>query len=124
MCKVAFLLISPIVVFHHCPELPSPLSITRFYILFEQTINIIESFAFSPWLNVYIILMAWYRGTLVFLGWYQAICGFGTKPVPFYISSVLLLFFVLFCKFSFSIFNFVTSSDLYVLEYRFLFWYM
>ena len=25
--------------------LPSPLSITRFYILFEQTINIIESFA-------------------------------------------------------------------------------
>ena len=26
-------------------SLPSPLSITRFYILFEQTINIIESFA-------------------------------------------------------------------------------
>ena len=47
-CKVAFLLITPIVVFHRSPALPSPLSITRFYILFEQTINIIESFAFSP----------------------------------------------------------------------------
>ena len=40
-CKVAFLLIRPIVVFRRFP----PLSITRFYILFEQTINIIESFA-------------------------------------------------------------------------------
>ena len=47
-CKVAFLLIRPIVVFHRSPALPSPLSITGFYILFEQTINIIESFAFSP----------------------------------------------------------------------------
>ena len=47
-CKVAFLLIGPIVVFHRSPVLPSPLSITQFYILFEQTINIIESFAFSP----------------------------------------------------------------------------
>ena len=46
--KLLFLLIRPIVVFHHSPALPSPLSITRFYILFEQTINIIESFAFSP----------------------------------------------------------------------------
>ena len=27
---------------------PSPLSITRLYILSEQTINIIEGFAFSP----------------------------------------------------------------------------
>ena len=35
-------------------SLPSPLSITRFYILFEQTINIIESFAFSPGL-IYIL---------------------------------------------------------------------
>ena len=46
--KVAFSLIRPIVVFHRFP----PLSITRFYILFEQTINIIESFAFilgDPW---------------------------------------------------------------------------
>ena len=33
-------------VFRRC--MPSPLSITRFYILFEQTINIIESVAFSP----------------------------------------------------------------------------
>ena len=53
-CKVAFLLIRPIVVFHRSPALPSPLSITRFYILFEQTINIIESFAFSPGL-IYIL---------------------------------------------------------------------
>ena len=42
-----FLLIRPIAVFHRSPALPSPLSITQFYILFEQTINIIESFAFS-----------------------------------------------------------------------------
>ena len=40
-CKVAFLLIRPTVV-------SSPLSSTRFYILFEQRIHIIESFAFSP----------------------------------------------------------------------------
>ena len=32
-CKVVFLLIRPIVVFHRSPELPSPLSITRFYII-------------------------------------------------------------------------------------------
>ena len=36
--KLLFLLIRPIVVFRHSPALPS----------FEQTINIIESFAFSP----------------------------------------------------------------------------
>ena len=42
--KMLFLLIRPIVVFHRSSVLPSPLSITRFYILFEQTINIIESF--------------------------------------------------------------------------------
>ena len=48
-CRVAFLLIRPIVaVFHRSPVLRSPLSITGFYILFEQTINVIESFAFSP----------------------------------------------------------------------------
>ena len=46
--KLLFLLIWPIVVFHRSPALPSPLSIARFYILFEQTINIIESFAFRP----------------------------------------------------------------------------
>ena len=37
----------PIVVFPRSAALPSPLSITRFYILFEGTINTIESFAFS-----------------------------------------------------------------------------
>ena len=47
-CEVPFLLIRPIVTFHRSPALPSPLSITRLYILFEQTVNIIESFAFSP----------------------------------------------------------------------------
>ena len=47
-CKVGFLLIRPIVVVFSPFSLPSPLSITRFYILFEQTINIIGSFAFSP----------------------------------------------------------------------------
>ena len=46
--KLLFLLIRLIVVFHRSPALPSPLSITRFYILFEQTINTIENFAFSP----------------------------------------------------------------------------
>ena len=34
--------------FHRSPALPSPLNITRFYILFEQILNIIERFAFSP----------------------------------------------------------------------------
>ena len=43
----SFLLIRPIVLFHRSPPLPSPLSITRFYVLFEQTFNIIENFAFS-----------------------------------------------------------------------------
>ena len=46
-CKAAFLLIRPIVVFSPF-SLPSPLSITRFYILFEETLNVIESFGFSP----------------------------------------------------------------------------
>ena len=46
-CKVPFLLIRPIVVFHRSPALPSSLSITRFYILFEPNINIIGGFAFS-----------------------------------------------------------------------------
>ena len=31
-----FLLITPIVVFHHSPALPSPLSITRFYIFLNK----------------------------------------------------------------------------------------
>ena len=34
--------------FHRSPALPSSFSITRFQILFEQTMNIIESFAISP----------------------------------------------------------------------------
>ena len=41
-----FVLIRPIVVFSPF-SLPLPLSITRFYILFEQTINIIQSFTFG-----------------------------------------------------------------------------
>ena len=61
--KLPFLLIGSIVVFHRFPALPSPLSITRFYILFEQTINIIESFAFSPGL-IYILS---YTVLLVFM---------------------------------------------------------
>ena len=44
--KFAFWLIRPIAVFHRSLALPLPF--TRFYILFEQTINIIESFALSP----------------------------------------------------------------------------
>ena len=63
-CKVAFLLIRPIVVFNRSPALPSPLSITRFYILFEQTINIIESFAFS-----------------LAKSWYIRLCNRGNKPM-------------------------------------------
>ena len=56
MSKVAFLLIRPIVVFLLL-SLSSPLfSKTRLYILFEQIINISESFAFSagyqPLLNI------------------------------------------------------------------------
>ena len=47
-CKIAFLLIIPVVVFHRSPVLLSPFTITQFYILFEQTINIIKSFALSP----------------------------------------------------------------------------
>ena len=51
-CEVAFFGHRPIVAFSLF-SLPSPLSISRLYILFEQTINIIESFAFYPWLNLY-----------------------------------------------------------------------
>ena len=38
-----FSLIRPIIVFHRSSALPSPLSITRFYTLFELIINIIEA---------------------------------------------------------------------------------
>ena len=48
MYKVPFLLIRPIAVFHRSPSLPSPLRITRFYILFGQTLNVIESQAPRP----------------------------------------------------------------------------
>ena len=44
-CKVAFLLIRPIVVFSLF-SFPSPLSITRLYILFEQTINMVNLLGF------------------------------------------------------------------------------
>ena len=54
--KLLFLLISPIVFFFTVLRRCLPAySITRFYIWFEQAINIIESFAFRPWLNLYII---------------------------------------------------------------------
>ena len=46
--KLLFLLIRPVIVFLSFSGVAFALSITRFYILFEQTINIIESFAFSP----------------------------------------------------------------------------
>ena len=37
-----------LLLFFHPSRFPSPLGITRFYILFQQTLIIIESFAFSP----------------------------------------------------------------------------
>ena len=46
--KLLFLLIRSVIVFLPFSGVAFALSITRFYILFEQTINIIESFAFSP----------------------------------------------------------------------------
>ena len=49
--KVAFLLIRLIVVFQRF----LPLSITRFYTLFEQTINIIESFALALAKSIYYV---------------------------------------------------------------------
>ena len=45
--EVAFLLIRPIVVFSPF-SLSSPPNVTRFYIVFEQTIKIIEGLAFGP----------------------------------------------------------------------------
>ena len=48
-CKVVFLLIrSIVVVFYRSRCFHLVLSITRFCILFQKTINIKESFAFSP----------------------------------------------------------------------------
>ena len=37
-------------------SLPSPLSFTRFYILYEQIINIIKGFAFSPPDQIYVLV--------------------------------------------------------------------
>ena len=48
LAKLLFLLVRPIVVFHRFPALTLRLSITRIYILFAQTLNIIESSAVSP----------------------------------------------------------------------------
>ena len=48
-CKVCFLLIrSVVVVFYRSRCFHLVFRITRFYIFFEETINIKESFAFSP----------------------------------------------------------------------------
>ena len=49
-CKVVFVVI---IVFSPFP-LPSPLSITRVYIQFEQTISVTENFAFNP-AEIYIL---------------------------------------------------------------------
>ena len=66
-CKVAFLLIRPIVVFSPF-SLRSPLfSSTRFYILFEQTINIIKSFAFSAGWILYISENVTFKKTFAFI---------------------------------------------------------
>ena len=54
-CKVAVLIISLIVVFLPF-SFTSPLSIIWFYILFEQIMKIIESFAFSPAKSVYYLM--------------------------------------------------------------------
>ena len=54
--ELLFLLIRPIVVFLPFSLLLPP-SITRFFILFEQTINInYREIRFEPWLNLYITL--------------------------------------------------------------------
>ena len=70
-----FCIIRSIAVFHRCPELLSPLSITRFYILFEQTMNIIESFPFSPgW--IYILYLNAFKLELVsFFTLIETICA-------------------------------------------------
>ena len=55
-CGVAFSLIRPLVVFLPFSLLLPPI-ITRFFILFEQTINInYRELRFEPWLNLYITL--------------------------------------------------------------------
>ena len=55
LCKVAFFANQTYCCFSRSPVLPSPLSITRFYIFFEQTIKYYRELRFQPWLNPYII---------------------------------------------------------------------
>ena len=61
-CKVAFLVIRPIVVFHLSPALPSPLSITRFHILFEQTIILSRASLLALAISVYYYIYILVRG--------------------------------------------------------------
>ena len=74
--------------------MPSPPSITRFYILFEQSINIIESFAFAR-LNLYIIF------NVLYLSWpISAIdCGFTFEANgdPQFVLFDLLFLLLLVC---------------------------
>ena len=67
MSKVTFLLIRPIVVFSPF-SFPLPLSITQFYILLEQTINITESFALALAKSIYYISVTSVKGTPIFRG--------------------------------------------------------
>ena len=61
-CKVAFLVIRPIVVFHLSPALPSPLSITRFDILFEQTIILSRASLLALAISIYYYICILVRG--------------------------------------------------------------
>ena len=66
-CNVALLLIKPIVVFSPFSSRSPLLSSTQFYILFQQTINIIESFAFSTGLILYISDNVTFKKTFAFI---------------------------------------------------------
>ena len=74
--KFFFLLIRAIVVFHRSLALPSPLSITRFYILFEQTINVIESFAFCSG------SLSLFSGARGVMGWDRVFLSFPFPSPP------------------------------------------
>ena len=78
-CKVAFLLIRHIVVFHRSPALPSPLSITRLYILCER--KYYRELRFEPWLNLYIIfhIQKLYIQPLCMMTYFDAWCEFRGK---------------------------------------------
>ena len=58
MCKAAYFANKTLLFFYRSLTLPSPISITRFYILFEQTINIIKSFVFSLAKSIYYYIVA------------------------------------------------------------------